>query len=138
MTKIFTTYFIFLKVFFIILTVTDYPEMVNGFEPMYVCTCLCNSFMYPIILQVMHILLNYLKQCVLFFRVINIATQNYFSYWRNIKPLFVLTPIYREMMETIKIIRDASDEVRTSFHFPTFLIYPSACSTANVFFNMKE
>ncbi|XP_047989788.1 cytochrome P450 4d2-like isoform X2 [Leguminivora glycinivorella] len=44
-------------------------------------------------------------------RVIKIATENYFSYWRNISFIFKLTPIYREMMETIKTIRGYSDKL---------------------------
>nr|DAB41817.1 TPA_inf: cytochrome P450 CYP405A9 [Depressaria pastinacella] len=44
-------------------------------------------------------------------KVIEIVTRNYFSYWRNITPLFVLSPIYREMMDTIKEIRDTSDRI---------------------------
>lgn len=48
----------------------------------------------------------------LFYRIIKIATENYFSYWRNISFIFKLTPIYREMMDTIKTVRGYSDKVR--------------------------
>ncbi|XP_047523115.1 probable cytochrome P450 4d20 [Pieris napi] len=41
-------------------------------------------------------------------KVVNIITQNFFSYWRNIKFIFQLTPFYKEMTETIKTIRDTS------------------------------
>ncbi|CAG5055918.1 unnamed protein product [Parnassius apollo] len=44
-------------------------------------------------------------------KVIRIITHNYFSYWRNIRPLFVLTSLYREMMDTIKSLRDTSTEI---------------------------
>ncbi|CAG5055912.1 unnamed protein product [Parnassius apollo] len=45
-------------------------------------------------------------------KVIKIVTVNYFSYWRNIRPLFVLTSYYREMMATIKTLRDTSTDVK--------------------------
>ncbi|XP_068628211.1 cytochrome P450 4d2-like [Battus philenor] len=44
-------------------------------------------------------------------KVVNIITINYFSYWRNFRPLFVLTPYYREMKAIIKTIRDQSTEI---------------------------
>nr|DAB41768.1 TPA_inf: cytochrome P450 CYP405A14 [Calycopis cecrops] len=44
-------------------------------------------------------------------KVIGIVTENYFSYWRNIRPIFVLTPIYRDMMDTIKTIRNTSSDI---------------------------
>ncbi|XP_041973209.1 cytochrome P450 4d2-like [Aricia agestis] len=44
-------------------------------------------------------------------KVIRIVTENYFSYWRNIRPIFVLTPIYTEMMDTIRSIRATSSDI---------------------------
>nr|DAB41806.1 TPA_inf: cytochrome P450 CYP405A1 [Epiphyas postvittana] len=44
-------------------------------------------------------------------RIIKIATENYFSYWRNISFIFKLTPIYKEMMDTIKTVRGYSDKL---------------------------
>ncbi|CAK1578438.1 unnamed protein product [Parnassius mnemosyne] len=44
-------------------------------------------------------------------KVIKIITDNYFSYWRNIRPLFVLTSHYREMMATVKTVRDTSTDI---------------------------
>nr|DAB41819.1 TPA_inf: cytochrome P450 CYP405A23 [Calephelis virginiensis] len=46
-------------------------------------------------------------------KVIRIVTQNYFSYWRSIRPIFVLTPIYREMMEAIRTIRKTTTDIIT-------------------------
>ncbi|XP_072942107.1 probable cytochrome P450 4e1 [Epargyreus clarus] len=43
--------------------------------------------------------------------VVEIITINYFSYWRNIRALFELTPIYRDMMKTVETIRNTSDEI---------------------------
>ncbi|XP_038213694.1 cytochrome P450 4d2-like [Zerene cesonia] len=44
-------------------------------------------------------------------KVVNIITQNYFSYWRNIKYLFMLTPFYKDMMDTIGTIRNTSTDI---------------------------
>ncbi|KPJ16972.1 Cytochrome P450 4c3 [Papilio machaon] len=44
-------------------------------------------------------------------QVVSFITDNYFSYWRNIRPLFVLSPYYKEMMSIIKIIRNQSTEI---------------------------
>ncbi|KPJ01942.1 putative cytochrome P450 4d20 [Papilio xuthus] len=44
-------------------------------------------------------------------KIVSIITENYFSYWRNIRPLFVLSPVYKEMMSVIKIIRNQSTEI---------------------------
>ncbi|KAJ2950582.1 hypothetical protein O0L34_g8831 [Tuta absoluta] len=44
-------------------------------------------------------------------KVINMITENYYSYWRNIKPLFRLTPMYKEMNATIKVIKETASNV---------------------------
>ncbi|KAI5641118.1 cytochrome p450 domain-containing protein [Phthorimaea operculella] len=44
-------------------------------------------------------------------KVINMITENYYSYWRNIKPLFRLTPMYKEMNATIKVIKETARDV---------------------------
>nr|DAB41770.1 TPA_inf: cytochrome P450 CYP405A13 [Papilio glaucus] len=44
-------------------------------------------------------------------QVVSFITDNYFSYWRNIRPLFVLSPFYREMVAIIKTMRNQSTEI---------------------------
>ncbi|CAH2265744.1 probable cytochrome P450 4d20 [Pararge aegeria] len=41
-------------------------------------------------------------------KVVKILTHNLFAYWRNIPVLFVLTPMYWDMVRTIKTMRQAS------------------------------
>nr|XP_032512374.1 cytochrome P450 4d2-like [Danaus plexippus plexippus]DAB41764.1 TPA_inf: cytochrome P450 CYP405A7 [Danaus plexippus] len=43
--------------------------------------------------------------------VVNIITQNYFSYWRNIPTFFKISPQYRRMMKTVKTIIDTSTAI---------------------------
>nr|ACZ97406.2 cytochrome P450 CYP405A2 [Zygaena filipendulae] len=43
--------------------------------------------------------------------IIKILTNNYFNHWRIIESIFVWTPMYKEMTETIKNIRDLSQEL---------------------------
>ncbi|VVD06077.1 unnamed protein product [Leptidea sinapis] len=43
--------------------------------------------------------------------VVNIITQNFFSYWRNIRMIFMLTPFYKEMQDTIRTIKDTSTDI---------------------------
>ncbi|XP_050672682.1 cytochrome P450 4d2-like [Leptidea sinapis] len=44
-------------------------------------------------------------------KVVNIITQNFFSYWRNIRMIFMLTPFYKEMQDTIRTIKDTSTDI---------------------------
>ncbi|CAK1551852.1 unnamed protein product [Leptosia nina] len=44
-------------------------------------------------------------------KVVNIITENYFSYWRNIKYIFQLTPFYKEMMDAIQTMRTTSTNI---------------------------
>ncbi|XP_050342226.1 cytochrome P450 4c3-like [Nymphalis io] len=44
-------------------------------------------------------------------KVVKIITHNYFSYWRNIRLLFMMTPQYKEMMDTINTIKQNSTNI---------------------------
>nr|AXB26406.1 CYP405A12 [Nymphalis c-album] len=71
-------------------------------------------FMYDILcMSLMGVETNMLADCdhpylMAGSKVIRIITHNYFSYWRNVRFLFNVTPQYREMMDTIKTIKQNS------------------------------
>ncbi|XP_049865509.1 cytochrome P450 4d2-like [Pectinophora gossypiella] len=44
-------------------------------------------------------------------KVIHMITENYFSYWRNIRPIFALTSTYREQIAAIKTIQETGSNV---------------------------
>nr|DAB41769.1 TPA_inf: cytochrome P450 CYP405A17 [Phoebis sennae] len=74
----------------------------------YMFDILCSSVMgvdYNLLNELDH---PYLKASE---KVVNIITQNYFSYWRNIKYLFMLTPFYKEMMDAITTIKSTSTDI---------------------------